>query len=183
MSDGDALIPPAYWPAAKVFALALLLLIASGALLWGAGAAQQVASEGRSEIPGTVEFDGDARRYDVLVRRAVVQGSDTPERLAPRVRCTVTADGDPIAEIRGDRQGSSTVTDFGASVGSFDGRSARIAVACRWTQERHGRGVSNKFVVAKQQSGLRYASFAGFGLAGLLVLVGLLLVRRAGRRA
>ncbi len=170
--------------AVKVFALALLLVIASAAVLWGAGAAQQVAGEGRSKIPGTIEFDGEPRRYDVLVSRAVAQGDDTPERLAPRVRCTVTGGGgDAIVELRGDRQGTSTVTDFGATIGSFDGRAGRLAVACRWSQDRYARGVTNRFVVAAQQSGLRSAAFGGFGLAALLVLAGLLLVRRAGRRA
>lgn len=179
MSDGGR---RGHVAAIKVFALALLLAIASAAVLWGAGAAQQVASEGRSKIPGTVEFDGEARRYDVLVSRAVAQGDDTPERLAPRVRCGVTGAGDPIAEIRGDRQGTSTVTDFGATIGSFDGRAGRRSVSCRRSQDRYARGVTNKFVIAEQQSGLRYAAFGGFGVAALLGLVGLLLVRRSSPR-
>lgn len=178
MSEDEPLIPPSYGPAIKCFAGALLLVILSAVLIWGLGAAQQLVNEGRAKLPGTVEFEGEEGGYDVFVSRRVGQGTDTQELVSSRVDCEVTRNGEPLATIDGARQAARTVTSFGASVGSFQGGTGRIAVTCGFTRSTDARGVSNRFVVAKQRGGIRYAAYGGFALAAVLALVGFVLVRR-----
>lgn len=175
------MIPAKYSRAVSVPALALLLIVGAGVLLWVGTNSVQVANEGRAQVPGTVEFDGEERRYDVFISYRVGQGSDTPERLAGRVDCTVSHAGDPHAHIDGARQATRTVSDTATSVGSFDGRAGRLAVTCEW-DGRTARGASNRFIVAKRRTITRRLSYGGFGAGGLLVIAGLLMIRRASRR-
>lgn len=166
-------------PALKVLALALLVAIGSGIAVWALGAAQQLSNEGRAELPGTVEFAGEARSYDVFISPRATQGSNTPERISGQTDCAVEADGDRLATIDGARQATRRVTSFGASVGSFEGRAGRIAVRC--AVNRSLSGVTNRFVVAKDRGAVRYAAYGGFAVAAVLLLAGLLLLRRAMR--
>lgn len=175
------MIPAKYSVAVRVLALALLLIVAAAVLLWVGTNSVQVANEGRAEVPGTVEFDGEARRYDVFLSYRFAQGGDTPERLAGRVNCTVSQAGDPYAEIDGARQSTRTVSDTATSIGSFDGRNGRLGVRCEWDGSRRTTA-GNRFIVAKQRTITRTVSFAGFGAGGLLVLAGLLMIWRASKR-
>lgn len=175
------MIPPPYRRAAGVLSVAALLVIASAVVLWLGAASVQVANEGRSTIPGAVEFAGEARRYDVILSRRLVQGIETPERRARNVECTASADGDPYVELDGARQGTFTVTDVGASIGSFDGRAGRLRVACRWAPSARPSG--HRFIVAEQRTVTRTAGLSGLGLGGLLATVGVLMVWQAARAA
>jgi hypothetical protein len=173
-------IPARYFGAVKVLALALVVMLGGGALLWIGTNSVQVSNEGRAQVPGTVEFDGEDRRYDVFLSYRVLQGSNTPERLAGRVDCAIALAGDRYATIDGARQAVRTVSDTATSIGSFDGRRGRLSVSCDWDGARPG--ASNRFIVAKQRTITRSVSFAVFGLGGVLVLVGLLMIWRASRR-
>ena len=175
------MIAAKYGGAVKVFALALALAVGAGALLWVGANSIQVANEGRAKVPGTVEFDGEKRRYDVFLGFRIGQGSATPDRLVRNVRCTVAQDGDPYVEMDGARQGVRTVSEAGTSIGSFDGRAGRLSVSCEW-DGRSGRNLNNRFIVAKQRTLTRSAGYGGLGVAGVLVVVGLLMVRRASRK-
>ena len=175
------MIPAKYSRAVGVLALALLVVVAAAVLLWVGTNSVQVANEGRAQVPSTVEFDGEARRYDVLLSYRVLQGGDTPERLAGRVDCTVSHAGDPYAQIDGARQATRTVSDTATSVGSFDGRAGRLAVTCEW-DGRTARGATNRFIVARQRTITRKVAYGGFGAGGLLVIAGLLMIRRASKR-
>ena len=175
------MIPAEYGKAVKLFALALLLVIGAAALLWVGTNSVQVANEGRAELPGTVEFDGEARRYDVYLSYRVGQGAYT-ERLAGRVDCTVSLAGDRYATLDGARQGTRTVSDTATSIGSFDGRAGRLAVRCDWDGRAAG-GTNNRFIVAKQRTLTRNVAYGGFGIAAVLAITGLWMARRAYRRS
>jgi hypothetical protein len=166
----------------KVFALALAVLVGAAVMLWLNGATQQVANEGRAKIPGTISFDADVRRYEILISPRIGGGRPTAEELAGRVDCTVTQPEGQAVEIDGARVGSRTTTDFGTTVGRFDGKGGRTSVACRWSNSATARSASNRFLVAKERTLVRNIAFAFFAIAGVLVVVGLLMVRRVSRR-
>jgi hypothetical protein len=171
-----------FLPAVKVLALALVVVIGAAVLLWLGGATQQVANEGRAKIPGTVAFDADVRRYEILISPRIGGGRPTAEDLAGRVDCTVTQPGGETVAIDGARVTSRTTTDFGTTIGRFDGKGGPTSVACEWRTTAAGLGASNRFIVAKERTLVRNIAFGGFALAGILVVAGLLMIRRAHRR-
>ena len=175
------MIPARHLAAAKVLSLAFVLFVVAGVLLWAGTNSVQVANEGRAKVPGTVEFDGEERRYDVFLSYRVGQGQDDPERLAGRVDCEVAHAGDRYATIDGARQGTRTVSDTATSIGSFDGRAGRISVSCDWDGVS-SRFVNNRFIVAKQRTITRNIAYGGFGLGGLLLVIGLLMILRPSSR-
>lgn len=176
------MIPAENAGAVKWLSLAGLLIVAAAVLLWVGTNSVQVANEGRAEPAG----DGRVRRGGAPVRRLHQLPRSAGEQHAGAARgardCAVAHAGDPQATLDGARQGSRTISDTATSVGSFDGRAGRLSVRCDW-DGRRPLGATNRFIVARQRTLSRNVSYAGFGLGGVLVIVGLLMIRRTARRS
>lgn len=134
---------------------------------------QDLTADARGDIPGSVRFTAEARKYNVLL------GFNTNADIAVDARCEARlADGN-VKRMRGDRQAVS-IEGVAATIGAFEAVAGPTEVVCGWADAGDDREV--RFSVAKVQTTLRTVALVLLG-AGLLVIgIGLLVLFRGRGR-
>jgi hypothetical protein len=151
----------------------LVVLLAGGALAYGAQATQILAATERAELPADMSFDADARRYAIVLLREL-PGSESIDRLVARTACDVTlADGSRV-EVSGARPNGSIETDLGTSIGRFDAEAGPTRVVCSFddTVVRTGYFVA----VAPERNSIRIVSYILTGIGLAVIAAGVILV-------
>lgn len=151
----------------------LVVLLAGGALAYGAQATQLLGATDRGELPADLRFDAEARRYAIVLLREL-PGSESIDRLVAKTACDVTlADGSSV-EVSGARQSGSIETDLGTSIGRFDAPEGPTTVVCAFddTVVRTGYFVA----VAPERDSIRIVSYILMGIGLAVIAAGVLLV-------
>ena len=160
--------------------IGLVVLLAGGAVAYGQQATQILTAEGRTELPGEINFDANDGAYAIVLLREL-PGFERSERLVPRTNCTVTLADATVLEISGARQNGSLETDLGTSLGRFDAVDGPTSVACAFNDSVVR---TQHFVaVAPETSSIRIVSYilTGIGLAAIAAGIVLIIIGVRGR--
>lgn len=158
---------------------ALLCFLAGAAAVFGGVAVlafeqrvQDITADARGEIPGSVSFQADARKYNVLL------GFGTNSSIAVDARCEARLADGSVRRMRGDRQGVA-VRGVASTIGAFTAVAGPTTVQCGWADAGEDREV--KFSVAKVRTTLRVVAFVAVGAGLLIIGLGLLVLLRRRR--
>lgn len=145
--------------------LGLGVLVTGGSVLSANQAVQVLGAADRTEVPGLMSFDAEARSYAVIfLPHPLTEPAFDP---VVALVCDVTLADGSTKVVRGARQTVEVTGLGGTSVGSFDAVAGPTEVACRFGDRT---APSGYFVaVAPEREGVALVGYVlvGFGLAAL----------------
>ncbi len=144
------------------------LLVGGYLLTTTVSGAEVLGAAGRAPFGQAVQFEAEDRTYVVVVIRGETNDSTTMERAAAGLRCTVTLSDGTELRIDGGRQTVAELTDFGATVATFDAVAGPTAVTCDGSS---GLLIEN-YAVAPYRRAAKIAVWALVGAGIVAVLIG-----------
>lgn len=154
---------------ALLCAIGLIAALGGAVALYLAQASEVLASIGRADVGDTIAFDADDG-WHALVFLPSFPNHDGYRRTAmSNLVCDVVGPDESIQTVRGSRQETAVVTDFGWSIGSFAAVPGRNEVRCSFTREVGG--IVRMYAVAAERPG---AKALGSALTTSGFVVGLL---------